>query len=124
MNTVGVQNPDLGEKRTLNERGLLTLLHHIVPPHEDNETAAEHLYSAVGKENMYVEWCIVRPDSLIDAEVSPYDVKESPVTSIFTGRPTTRSNVAQFMTELIERAELWSKWKFRMPVIMNSNSRS
>ena len=36
------------------------------------------------------------------------------------GRPTSRSNVAHFMTELIENTELWSTWKFRMPVIMNS----
>ena len=124
MNTVAVQNPDLGEKRTWIERGLLALLRHTVPPQRDNETAAEHLRKTVGKENKHVEWCIVRPDSLIDAEVSPYDIKESPVTGLFTGRPTTRSNVAQFMTELIEDAELWSTWMFRMPVIMNSKSLS
>ena len=121
MNTVGVQNPDLEEKRTWFERGLLTLLRHTLPPHRDNETAAEHLRSAVGKENKHVEWCSVRPDSLIDAEVSQYDIQESPVTGIFTGRPTSRSNVAHFMTELIDNAELWTTWKFRMPVIMNSN---
>ncbi|MCH7498357.1 MAG: SDR family oxidoreductase [Candidatus Marinimicrobia bacterium] len=124
MNTVGVRNPDLGEQRTWIERVLITLLRYTVPPQRDNETAAEHLRSKVGKENNHVEWCIVRPDTLIDAEVSTYDIKESPVTGIFTGRPTTRSNVAQFMTELIENAELWSTWKFRMPVIMNSKSRS
>ncbi len=123
MNTVGVQNPDLEEKRTWFERGLLILLRHSLPPHRDNETAAEHLYRSVGKDNKYIEWCNVRPDSLIDAEVSPYDIKESPTTGILTGRPTTRSNVANFMTELIENAELWSTWKFRMPVIMNSKER-
>ena len=41
MNTVGVQNPDLEEKRNCVERGLLTLLHHTLPPHRGNETAAE-----------------------------------------------------------------------------------
>ena len=121
MNTVGVQNPDLEENRTWFERLLLTLLRHTLPPHRDNETAAEHLHQNVRKENKHTEWCSVRPDSLIDAEVSPYDIKESPSTGILTGRPTTRSNVAHFMTELIENAELWSTWKFRMPVIMNSN---
>ena len=120
MNTVGVLNPDLEEKRTWFERQLLTLLRHNLPPHTDNETAAEHLHQNVGKENKHIEWCSVRPDSLIDAEVSPYEIKESPSTGILTGRPTTRSNVAHFMTELIENAELWSTWKFRMPVIMNS----
>ena len=120
MNTVAVQNPDLEEKRTWFERGLLTLLRHTLPPHRDNETASEYLNRNVGKENKYIEWCSVRPDSLINAQITPYEIIESPSTGIFTGRPTTRSNVAHFMSELIENAELWSKWKFRMPVIMNS----
>ena len=121
MNTVGVQNPDLEEKRSRFDRGLLTLLRHILPPHRDNETAAEYLHNTVGKENKSIEWCCVRPDSLINAEVSPYDITESPTTGILNGRPTTRSNVAHFMTELIENEELWNTWKFRMPVIMNSS---
>ena len=121
MNTVGVQNPDLEEKRNWVERGLLTLLHHTLPPHRDNETAAEYLHKIVGKENKSIEWCCVRPDSLINAEVSPYDITESPTTGIINGRPTARSNVTHFMTELIENEELWSTWKFRMPVIMNSS---
>ena len=120
MNTVGVPNPDLDEKRTWFERGLLTLLRYTVPPHRDNETAAAYLHRRVGTENRHIEWCSVRPDSLIDADVSPYDIVESPTTGIFSGRPATRANVAHFMTELIERADLWSTWKFRMPVIMNS----
>lgn len=121
MNTVGVQNPDLEEKRNWFERGLLTLLHHTLPPHRDNETAAEYLHKIVGKENKSIEWCCVRPDSLINAEVSPYDITESPTTGIINGRPTARSNVAHFMTDLIENEELWNTWKFRMPVIMNSS---
>ena len=120
MNTVGVQNPDLEEKRSWFERGLLTLLHHTLPPHRDNETASEYLHNKVGKDNKHIEWCIVRPDTLINSDVSTYDIKESPITGILNGRPTSRSNVAHFMTELIENTELWSTWKFRMPVIMNS----
>ena len=121
MNTVGVQNPDLEEKRNWFERGLLILLHHTLPPHRDNETADEYLHNTVGKENKNIEWCCVRPDSLINAEVSPYDITESPTTGIINGRPTARSNVAHFMTDLIENEELWNTWKFRMPVIMNSS---
>jgi len=51
MNTVGVQNPDLEEKRTLYEQGLLFLLRYCLPPHRDNETAAEVLYRNIGKHN-------------------------------------------------------------------------
>jgi hypothetical protein len=61
---------------------------------------------------------------LVDANVSPYDVIESPVTGLFTGRPTTRSNVAGFMTQLIEDEALWDTWKLKMPVIMNAQLRS
>ena len=124
MNTVAVQNPDLDEKRTWFERGLLTLLRHTLPPHRDNETAAAHLHRNVGRENEHIEWCSVRPDSLIDAERSPYDIDESPTTGILTGRPTARSNVAHLMTELIDNTELWTMWKFRMPVVMNATQKS
>jgi putative NADH-flavin reductase len=120
MNTVGVQNPKLEEKRGLAERLLLTVLRYTIPPHRDNETAVEHLHQVVGIKNKHIEWCVVRPDTLINAEVSPYEIKESPSTGIYTGRPSTRSNVAHFMAELIEKPKLWSTWKFGMPVIMNS----
>ena len=124
MNTVGVQNPDLEEKRAWFERWLLTFLRHTLPPHRDNETAAEHLHQNVGKKSKHVEWCSVRPDSLVDAEISLYDLEQSPTTSILSGGPTARANVAHFMIELVENAELWSRWRFGMPVIMNSSEKS
>lgn len=65
MNTVGVPNPDLDEKRTGVDRVLLTLLHYLLPPHRDNETAAAYLHENIGKQNPYIEWCSVRPDSLM-----------------------------------------------------------
>ncbi len=119
MNTVGVANPDLGEQRTWSEKVVLALLRWCIPPHRDNELAAHHLQSHVGSSSGYVQWCSVRPDSLIDATISNYDVVASPVTGIFTGRPTARSNVAHFMLELVEDDILWETWKFKMPVIMN-----
>ena len=76
----------------------------------------------MGKESKHVEWCSVRPDSLIDAQLSPYEILQSPATSLFVGRPTARANVAHFMTELIENAELWNTWRFRMPVVMNASA--
>ena len=120
MSTVGVPNPDLREQRTWFERAVLTLLRWLIPPHKDNETALEYLHTAVGRENKYLEWCSVRPDSLINADVSQYDITESPVTGIFSGRPTTRANVAHLMTKLVGDNALWSAWKFKMPVIMNA----
>lgn len=120
MNSVGVENPDCPEKRTWVERRLLTLLRHSLLPHRDNETAVEVLHRKVGKNNHQIEWCSVRPDSLINDQISSYEIKASPTTGIFSDRPTTRANVAHFMVALIENVKLWDEWKFRMPVIMNS----
>ena len=120
MNTVGVRNPDGDAKRTLGERALLSVLRRTIPPHKDNETAAEHLLSTVGKNSPHIQWVIVRPDTLINADISAYDIEPAPTTGIFTGRPTTRANVAHFMVDLTENAEMWVRWKFKMPVIMNA----
>ncbi len=123
MSTVAVANPALHETRTAFDRWFLAVLRHVLPPHRDNETAAEYLHRMGRRHEKLVEWCAVRPDSLIDAAEAPYVVEESPSTGIFAGRPTARSNVAHFMAELIEDAELWTEWKFRMPVIMNAAGR-
>ena len=120
MNTVGVANPELEERRTWSEKGVLTLLRWCIPPHRDNELAAQYLQNHVGSSSGYVQWCSVRPDSLVDENVSTYDVVASPVTGLFSGRPTARSNVAHFMLGLVEDDALWESWKFKMPVIMNS----
>lgn len=120
MNTVGVKNPDRDAKRTLGERALLSVLRHTIPPQRDNETAAEYLRCTVGENNPHIQWTIVRPDSLINEDVSAYDIEPTPTTGIFTGRPTTRANVAHFMVELTENEDLWDRWKFKMPVIMNA----
>ena len=73
----------------------------------------------IGQNSRYLEWCIVRPDSLINADVSPYELMQSPVTGIFSGRPTTRANVADFMRRLIDDEYLWKTWRFKMPVIID-----
>ena len=120
MNTVGVPNPDLPEARSRMERLLLFLLRWLLPPHRDNETAAAHLHEVVGTSVGHLEWCSVRPDSLVEGAESPYDVLPSPVTGLLTGQPTTRANVARFMTELMDDEALWSAWRFQMPVVMNA----
>ena len=122
MNTVGVSNPALSESRTLLDRAVVTCLRWLVPPHSDNEDAAAHLHSHVGERSEFIEWCSVRPDSLICDDVSAYDVVESPVTGLFSGRPTSRANVAHFMTRLIGDDDVWARWRFKMPVIMNEQA--
>jgi len=122
MNSVGVSNAARAERRTWGERCVLTLLRWLVPPHKDNEDAAQRLHKEVGRDNAHVAWCIVRPDALINGEVSAYEITESPVTGIFSGRPTTRANVAHFMLGLVEDDETWRRWRFDTPVIMNAEA--
>lgn len=120
MNSVGVSNPNQHEPRTWVERSVLTLLRWFMPPHRDNETAAQHLRETYSSEHPFVSWCSVRPDSLINAEISSYQTVSSPVTGLFSGRPTSRANVAHFMTHLIHDPHVWEQWKYQTPVIMNA----
>ncbi len=122
MNSVGVANPQCDARRPGFERALLFALRYGVPPHRDNETAAAHLYGNIGTDNRHIQWCSVRPDSLINADVSAYEICPSPTTGLFSGRPTARANVAHFMAELIDKQDLWNTWKFRTPVIMNASA--
>jgi nucleoside-diphosphate-sugar epimerase len=120
MSSAGVRNPSTDPPRTAFDRALLFALRHLVPPHRDNETAAEHLLQVVGTGTPGVEWCAVRPDTLENAAASDYVLEQAPVTPILKGRPTARANVAQFMVALIEDDALWQTWKFRTPVLMNN----
>ncbi len=62
---------------------------------------------------------VIRPDGLINAEISNYEIVASPPRTIFNGHTTTRANVAHFICELIEKKNLWSQWVGKMPVIFN-----
>ena len=120
ISSVGVTSPTDTNKRSWFDRALLFLLRHTLPPHRDNETAAQYLRDIIGTKHKTIEWCCVRPDSLINAEISNYQLSLSPVTGITTGRPTSRKNVGHFMVELVENSNSWKKWKFEMPVVMNA----
>ena len=117
MNTVGNRNP--GENVTTSEKFVLYLLRYLVPPHYDNEAAAAYLRDEISSENDFVEWVVIRPDSLINDEISPYEVVSSPPRTIFNGLKSTRSNVAHFMCECIENPSTWHRWKGKMPVVFD-----
>ena len=119
MNSIGVKNKKIGEQRSIFDNIILTLLRWFLPLHKDNEIALDYLISSFGNSNKQIEWCAVRPDSLIDDKISKFEIIESPITTIFKGRPTSRKNVANFMIQLIGDNTIWSMWKFKTPVIMN-----
>ena len=113
----GNRNP--GERVTMGERFILSLLRNLIPPHYDNEASAAFLRDNIGSENEFIEWVVVRPDGLINAEISNYEVVATPPRTIFNGLTTTRANVAHFMCECIEQPNLWFQWKGKMPVVFN-----
>lgn len=121
MNTVAVRNRDLDEPASLGHRVVIGLLRHLLPPHTDNENAADVLRTEVGQHNKAIQWCAVRPDSLTTvATASEYTVHPSTTRDcIVDPGKTTRNNVAHFMAELITNDTLWNTWKGRMPVIYN-----
>lgn len=121
MNTVANANRDIPESLTFAESVVFGLIRALVPPQPDNEEAAEHLRTAVGKGDASISWVAVRPDSLTDEPaVTAYDVYPSPIRSgIFDPGKTSRINVGHFMAALIGDDALWNRWKGQMPVIYN-----
>jgi putative NADH-flavin reductase len=123
MNTTGNQNTKVGEKVSIAQTLVVGLIRHLLPPHADNEKAADYLQSNFDYQQKVIEWVAVRPDSLIDTQsVTSYDAYASPIRSaIFDAGKTSRINVAHFMSQLIINNATWNKWKNQMPVIYNSS---
>ena len=121
MNTSGNRNRDLNEPISFGERLVVGLIRALVPPHPDNEQAADYLRTQIGANDQAVEWVAVRPDSLINEDaVSEYEIHPSPTRSaIFDPGKTSRINVADFMARLATDEPLWQQWKGQMPVIYN-----
>jgi nucleoside-diphosphate-sugar epimerase len=122
MNTTANQNRDLNEPISFAEKLVIALIRLMLPPHVDNEKAADYLRTNIGNNNQFIEWTAVRPDGLINEKsVTKYDVYPSPVRSpIFNAGITSRINVADFMAELITNENSWDNWKGQMPVVYNA----
>jgi nucleoside-diphosphate-sugar epimerase len=121
MNTAGNSNRDLHEPISIAQKCIIALLRLLLPPHADNEAAADYLRRRISQRDGSIEWAVVRPDTLIDeSEASQFEVHASPTRSaIFNAGSTSRINVAHFMADLVTDSDTWSMWKGRMPVIYN-----
>ncbi|MBW1791421.1 MAG: SDR family oxidoreductase [Deltaproteobacteria bacterium] len=119
MNTTGNSNRDIPENPPFSQRFVISILRLLLPPHVDNENAADFLRLQIGQNNNSIEWAAVRPDALINEDqVSQYDIHTSPIrNAIFDAGSISRINVADFMSELAVNSELWDEWKGKMPVI-------
>ncbi|MBE2190280.1 MAG: SDR family oxidoreductase [Desulfobulbaceae bacterium] len=126
MNTTGNSNRDINEPVSAGQTIVLALLRLLLPPHTDNEQAADYLRVKVGQNNPYIEWTTVRPDTLINEEkVTVYTLHKSPTRdALFNPGKTSRINVAHLMARLILDVHLWNTWKGQMPVIYNDSSQT
>lgn len=124
MNTAGNSNRDLHEPISVGQRCVIGLIRLLLPPHVDNERAADYLRTNIGQDDKAIEWTTVRPDTLLNEDnVTEYEVHPSPTRSaIFNACSTSRINVAHFMADLITDDDIWNRWKGRMPVIYNKAS--
>ena len=122
MNSAGVRHRGQHEPVPVAQHIVLALLRILVPPHADNERAAEHLRTGVGvAEDAPVQWAVVRPDTLTNADAATaYDAHPAPTRSaIFNSGKTSRINVAHFMAQLLTDDALWEQWQGKMPVVYN-----
>lgn len=124
LNSSGNSNRDLNEPISFVQKLVVGLLRIILPPHLDNEQAADYLRINIGQADPHIKWVAVRPDSLIDKErVTKYVIYPSPIRSaLFNPGQTSRVNVGHFMADLVTEEMVWNKWKGQMPVIYNQES--
>lgn len=124
MSSVSVNRPGgLDTRRGALEKALLRIVRGVLPPARDNQKAADFLVEEIGPANPFVQWSVVRPDSLLEGEVSEYALHEGLVNSLFAPGSTNMASVAHFMCELVTSSRTWATWKSRMPVIVNAPSK-
>jgi uncharacterized protein YbjT (DUF2867 family) len=121
MSSVSVHRPGgLDARRGRVERALVWLLRGVLPPARDNQRAADFLNEEVGTINPYVQWAAVRPDTLLDGDVTEYTVHEGLVNSLSAPGRSNMANVAHFMCELATSPVVWERWRGKAPVIVNA----
>jgi nucleoside-diphosphate-sugar epimerase len=121
MTSVSVIRPGrLDTRRGRLERTVMWLLRGLLPPAMDNQRAADHLQAEIGASHPFVQWAVVRPDALLEGEVTRYLLHEGLVSSLFAPDSTNMANVAHFMCELVTTPETWEAWKGKLPVIVNA----
>lgn len=120
MTSVSVNHPDLPESaRSSTQRALLWVLRGLVPPARDNQAVADFLFARIGSAHAYVQWVLVRPDTLLPGDVSAYTPHEKLVSSLFAPEQSRMANVAHFMCSLVTDAALWETWRGKCPVVVD-----
>jgi nucleoside-diphosphate-sugar epimerase len=124
MSSVSVhRSRGLDPRRGAFERAFLWLLRWVLPPAMDNQRAADFLLEELGPSSAFVQWVVVRPDTLLEGEGSEYALHEGLVNGLFAPGSTSMANVAHLMCELVTEPEAWSRWRSRLPVIVDAPSK-
>lgn len=122
MGSNGVANKTKHERFPWADQMVVNLLRQVLPPHRDNEMAAEFLQTSLHRKN--IEWSIVRPDNLQDAptvtEWEAFEERQRGV--IFKAGFTSRVNVANFMLQLVTDSQTWQTWAGKWPVVYNAEA--
>ena len=125
MSSVTVNQPARADAhRGAGERLFLSVLRGLLPPAKDNQRAADFFAHDIGPGHGAIEWVAVRPDTLVDGDVTEYSLSSELVSSLFRPAKTNMANVAHFMCELATDDSTWTRWKGRMPVIVNGMEES
>jgi nucleoside-diphosphate-sugar epimerase len=121
MTSVSVELPGgLDARRGSGERAVTWLLRSLVPPARDNQEAADFLREAVGTAHPFVQWVVVRPDTLLEGVATAYALHAGLVNSLFSPGRSTMANVARFMCDLVTDPATWEAWKGRSPVVLDA----
>ena len=122
MSSVSVHQPgNRDTRRGRREKALLWVLRALVPPAMDNQRAADFLRTGIGPAHPHVQWAVVRPDTLLEGDVSEYAVHPELVTSLFAPGRSTMANVAHFMCELVTSPAAWEAWQGKFPVVVDQH---
>jgi nucleoside-diphosphate-sugar epimerase len=123
MSSVSVNQPaGRDTRRGAFEKGVLWMLRCVLPPAKDNQEAADFLCDSVGTSNSFVEWVAVRPDTLLEGDVTEYTLHENLVSGLFRPNSTNMANVAHFMCAMARGDVAWDRWSGRLPVIVNAKT--
>lgn len=120
MSSVSVNHPGgLDTRRGAFEKLVLWILRGLVPPAGDNQLAANVLYRYIGTSNPFVQWTVIRPDTLLEGDPSEYVLHQDLASSLFAPATTSMANIAHLICELLTDSQAWDHWKGKLPVIVN-----
>jgi nucleoside-diphosphate-sugar epimerase len=123
MSSVSVNRPRrLDARRGTFERAFVAAIRGLLPPARDNQRAADFLCRDIGTDHPSVQWAVVRPDTLVDGDVSEYAWHEGLVSSFFRPGRSNMANVAHAMCALATDGRVWERWKGRWPVVVNAGA--